>query len=95
MIKFIDAKKLRNTAYKKTEMIEDVTFKLKRTMIKHAASGETNITINSKSKKGLRNVVFCYEEIISKLGEAGYRMGWDFTNKAIDNGTWFLSIHWD
>lgn len=95
MIKFINAKKLKNTIYRKTEMVEDVTFKLKRTIIKQAASGKTNITINCKSKKGLRNVVFCYKEIINKLGDAGYRMSWDFTDKAIYDGTWFLSIHWD
>ena len=95
MIKFIDAKKLRNTAYRKTEKIKDVTFKLKRTMIKLAESGKTNVTINNKSKKGLRDVVFCHEEIINKLGDAGYHMSWDFTDESISNGTWFLSIYWD
>ena len=95
MIKFIDAKRLRNTAYRKAEKIEDVIFNLKRAMIKYAESGKTNITINCKSKKGLSDVIFCYEEIINKLGDAGYHMSWDFTDKAINNETWFLSIYWN
>ena len=95
MIKFINAKRLRNTSHRKAEMIKDVVFKLKRTMIKRAEYGKTSVTINNKSKKGLRDVVFCYEEIINKLGDAGYHMRWDFTEEAISNGTWFLSIYWD
>ena len=34
-------------------------------------------------------------EIINRLGDAEYHMRWDFTEEAISNGTWFLSIYWD
>lgn len=94
-MKFTRAEKLRNTAYRKAEMIEEVTFKLKRTMANLAEAGETSVTVNHKSKRGLREVMFCYKEIIEKLGDAGYTMSWDFRSAAIKQGTWFLTIYWD